>query len=761
MTGQAWLLIALWVLTMAGLGGLVWVLRRKGVRSQPVPADQPITPAESDGAGRELLLQQILDTSSVGIFLVNMQGHVTHANRRMAEMFLWSQEQLVGMEYVALVDPTERDIGRGLMLKLLAGEIASTDVERRYLRRDGSAFWGHLAGRRFFDASGHNQGLVGVLIDITDRKRADQRQRHHNRVLQLLADKAPVAQVLDAMVRDVEEINPAMVCSVLLLDADGKHLRHGAAASLPNFFTEGIDGVAIGEGVGSCGTAAFTGQRVIVEDIANHPWWVPYRDLARQAELAACWSQPIVSTQGTVLGTFAIYHRVPCKPAGADLEFILDEARLAALVIEKSQADTGLKLAASVFSHAREGIIITDPLGVMVEVNAMFTHITGYSREEALGHNPRELLNSGRQNREFYAARRQSLHKAGFWTGEVWNRRKNGEIYAEMLTISVVRDATGATQNFVALFTDITPMKEQQRQLEHMAHFDALTSLPNRVLLADRVQQALTQCQRRGGSVAVVYLDLDGFKAVNDQHGHGLGDELLVALARRMKTALREGDTLARIGGDEFVAVLVDLDQLQDAEPVLERLLTAAADPVQLAEVRLQVSASIGVTIYPQDGAEAELLLRHADQAMYVAKQAGKNRYHLFDVAQDTAVKTRRESLEHIQRALESQQFVLHYQPKVQMKTGAVIGLEALIRWQHPEHGLLAPAAFLPIIENHNLSISLGEWVTAAALQQMTQWKAQGLELAVSVNIAARQLQQDDFAQRLADVLSAYPQGML
>jgi diguanylate cyclase (GGDEF)-like protein len=321
----------------------------------------------------------------------------------------------------------------------------------------------------------------------------------------------------------------------------------------------------------------------------------------------------------------------------------------------------------------------------------------------------------------------------------------------------MVRDAAGEPQNYVALFTDITPMKEHQRQLEHIAHFDALTGLPNRVLLADRMQQALTQSQRRGLSVAVVYLDLDGFKAVNDQYGHGLGDDLLVALAHRMKGALRDGDTLARIGGDEFVAVLVDLDQVQDAEPVLDRLLHAAANPVLLGDSTLQVSASIGVTVYPQDGSEVDLLLRHADQAMYVAKQAGKNRFHLFDVAQDTAVKTQRESLEHIRRALERQEFVLHYQPKVNMKTGDVIGAEALIRWQHPERGLLAPAAFLPIIEDHPISVAVGEWVIATALEQMTQWKSQGLELTVSVNIAARQLQQDDFAQRLTGLLARYP----
>ncbi len=713
--------------------------------------------ATAELAERELLLQQILDTSSVAIFLVNMQGRIIHANRRMAEMFRWTVAELVGKEYVELIDPIEREIGRTLMYKLLTGKVQATDVERRYRRADHSEFWGHLSGRRFVDANNQHLGLVGVMADITDRKRADERQLHHNRILQLLAEKAPLSVVLDTMVRDVEAIHPAMLCSVLLLDAQGTHLHHGAAASLPAFYTEALDGTAIGPGVGSCGTAAFTGQRVIVEDLATSPWWAPFLDLARRADLGACWSQPIVSAQGTVLGTFAIYHRQPRRPEPDELLLIEDEARLAALAIEKSMAEARLQLAATVFSHAREGIMITDAGGLIIEVNDMFSTITGYSREEAVGQNPRSLLRSGRHGSDFYAARTKALAENGHWSGEVWNQRKNGEVFAEMLTISTVRDAQGAPQNYVALFTDITPMKEHQRQLEHIAHFDALTCLPNRVLLADRLQQALTQSQRRGLSVGVVYLDLDGFKTVNDTHGHGLGDELLVALAQRMKGALRDGDTLARIGGDEFVAVLEDLDNVRDTEPVLERLLRAAAAPVVLGELSLQVSASIGLTVYPQDGSEVDLLLRHADQAMYVAKQAGKNRYHLFDVVQDTAVKTQHESLEHIRGGLARQEFVLYYQPKVNMRTGAVIGAEALIRWQHPERGLLAPAAFLPIIENHPLSVAVGECVIAAALQQMLQWKAQGLEVAVSVNIGALQLQQDDFAQRLTQLLARYP----
>ncbi len=426
-------------------------------------------------------------------------------------------------------------------------------------------------------------------------------------------------------------------------------------------------------------------------------------------------------------------------------------------ITERREAHERLQLAASVFTHAREGITITDTRGTIIDVNDTFTRITGYSREEAIGNNPR-MLQSGRQGPEFYAAMWKSLAEQGHFTGEVWNRRKNGELFAEIITISAVRNPLGATTHYVALFTDITSIKENERKLERIAHYDALTGLPNRVLLSDRLQQAMARCQRKGHSLAVAFIDLDGFKAVNDLHGHEQGDDLLVALAQRLQSSLREGDTLSRMGGDEFVAVLSDLEHLHDCHPVLDRMLRAAADPVRLGDRLFQLSASIGVTLFPADGVGPDLLIRHADQAMYQAKQAGKNRYHLFDVEHDTAVKTQREEIARLQHALAAQEFVLHYQPKVNMRTGQVIGAEALIRWNHPQRGLLPPAAFLPTMHDHAISLEVGDWVIATALQQMATWKSQGLNLPVSVNIDAQHLQKEGFSHRLATLLAAQPE---
>ena len=425
-------------------------------------------------------------------------------------------------------------------------------------------------------------------------------------------------------------------------------------------------------------------------------------------------------------------------------------------VTEGKANESRLKLAASVFTHAHEGIMITDTTGRIVEVNNTFCRITGYSREESLGRNVR-MLGSGRQNADFYSAMWQDLTTRGHWHGELWNRRKNGELYAEKLSIAAVRSIAEEPQHYVALFSDITALKEHQRQLEHMAHYDALTGIPTRVLLADRLKHAIAQTRRHKRGLALVYLDLDGFKEVNDTYGHEAGDQLLIAVALRLRDVLREGDTLARLGGDEFVAVLTDLGDQSECEAILSRMLQAAALPVKVRQNMLQLSASLGVTLYPQDGSDADTLLRHADQAMYQAKQAGKNRYHLFDPEHDRQTQTHRESLQHIAHALKRRQFELFYQPKVNMRTGEVVGAEALIRWRHPERGLLLPGEFLPLIEGDELVVYIGDWVLDTALDQMAAWHVQGLDISVSVNIAAHHLQQKNFLSRLREKLVAHP----
>lgn len=426
-------------------------------------------------------------------------------------------------------------------------------------------------------------------------------------------------------------------------------------------------------------------------------------------------------------------------------------------ITERKENEEKLRFSANVFTHAREGIMITEEDGTIIDINDAFLTITGFERHEVLGENPR-ILSSGHHGTDFYAVLWQDILQKGYWTGEIWNKRKNGELFAEMLTISAVDDPGTHKRYFVALFSDITDQKKQQQQLEHLAHYDALTALPNRRHLSDLLHQAMAEAESDDKRLAVFYLDLDGFKEVNDNHSHEFGDKLLITLSHRMQSALGTNDIIGRIGGDEFVGVLVDLPDEIGYISIFNRLLQTVADPVYIDGYKLEVSASLGITFYPQgEGTDADNLLRQADQAMYQAKLAGKNRFHVFDAQHDRNVRGHHEAIESVRQALNAGQFTLHYQPKVNMSSGQVVGAEALIRWQHPEQGLLLPGHFLPTISNHPLSVDLGSWVIDQALLQVSQWQQQGIDLCISINIAPLQLQDPQFIHQLQEKLASYP----
>jgi len=426
-------------------------------------------------------------------------------------------------------------------------------------------------------------------------------------------------------------------------------------------------------------------------------------------------------------------------------------------VTERKRGEEQRRLAVSVFESSHDGILITDPGGTIVEVNRAFCELTGYARNEAIGQ-PARMLNSGHHDQTYFRQLFQMVTERGFWQGEMWNRTKAGAITAVLMTISAVRDEHQRLSHFVGVFSDITQQKENQRRLERLAHYDALTGLPNRTLMSDRLHLSMAQALRRDKLLAVCYLDLDGFKEVNDRHGHQAGDRLLMDVAERLRRSLRGGDTAARLGGDEFVILLNDLSTLSEIEQILERLLLSLTAPFALQEQMVTVSGSIGVTIYPTDDADADTLVRHADQAMYVAKQSGRNRYQIFDTEQDSRARSLREGIANAQVALQQEQFCLYYQPKVNLCSGLIVGFEALLRWRHPEQGVLAPAAFLLDLEESDLIVDIGDWVMEKALTQLEAWMALGWEYPVSINIAARHLQQPDFLPRLQRALDRHPQ---
>jgi diguanylate cyclase (GGDEF)-like protein/PAS domain S-box-containing protein len=428
--------------------------------------------------------------------------------------------------------------------------------------------------------------------------------------------------------------------------------------------------------------------------------------------------------------------------------------------------DRELKFKA-LFENSMDAVLLTVPDGRVLAVNRAACQLFGLSEAQIIAKGRAGLTDPADPRLQELLAKRSATGRAA---GLLTMVRGDGSRFTAEITSSIYEDSQGGRYSSMIL-RDMserlrsqaeleaanTEMRRINEQLAEVAHFDMLTHLPNRVLLSDRLQQAMAQSARRDKSVGIAFLDLDGFKDINDRYGHATGDEFLVAIARRLKSVLRDGDTLARIGGDEFVAVMTDLANEQDCEPLLRRLLQVAAEPVQIDGHPLQVSASIGVTLYPTDSSSSEQLVRHADQAMYLAKQAGKNRYHVFDVVNDAAIRTKRESLEQIKAAYRRREFVLFYQPQVNMESGEVVGVEALIRWLHPQRGLLGPGIFLPVIEDQELAIAIGEMVMEMALVQMEQWQGMGLPLPVSVNVFSRQLQQEDFVRKLQALLAAHP----
>jgi diguanylate cyclase (GGDEF)-like protein/PAS domain S-box-containing protein len=653
----------------------------------------------------------LVESNDDAIISKSLTGIVSSWNAGAQAVFGYTASEMVGQPLLRLFPADRMDEETFILEKILEGERVK-HFETVRTHKDGHPIHVSVSISPIHDALGRVIGASTIARDITAQRRVEAMAHEFTAIVQHSED-AIVGKTLDGVVTSW------------------------------NLGAERMFGYSTGEMLGQSILCLIPRDRLNEEaavlekirrgEVADHLETVRIRKDGRAVDVAVTTS-PIRDQLGRLVGASKTVRDITAQKLAGQQQ----------------------RLAASVFTNTSEGIAITDRLGRMVDVNAAFTRITGYEKADVLGHGP-QMFRSSRQGPDVFQAMQAALYRDGEWKGEIWSRRKDSESFSAWLTVSKIRGLGGRTNNFVALFSDVTVLKLQQEQLERGAHFDPLTNLPNRLLLSDRLHQAMSQCERSEQSLAVLYMDLDGFKHVNDKFGHEVGDELLVAIAQRMKLALREVDTLARMGGDEFVAVMTDVDSVQDCIVLAQRVLAACSEPIRLQGTDLRVTASIGITMYPQDKAGAEQLMRHADQAMYEAKQSGKNRFHIFDSAQDAEVKSRSVQQDQIAQALAQQEFVLYYQPKVNMRTGAVLGMEALVRWQHPQNGLLAPGAFLPAIEGHPLIERLGLWVLNAALQQMHDWATQGLTLSVSVNIAARQLQQDSFARQLAELLAHYP----
>lgn len=571
-------------------------------------------------------------------------------------------------------------------------------------------------------ANRFNRQLTDMIIERHKRQQAQRRESIRNQVLELLAQDAPLDRILNAVVIGIETEDPQIRASVLLVDQDGDRLFTAAAPSLPQEFSDAVDGWPVRLVNDSSGSELLARKRIIVEDISQHPSWEPYREMAASIELGSACSLPVLAGSGKLLGIVVAYWRAPHEPNAQETSMLALAADLAGIAIERSRTEEALRLAALVYRNSSEAMMITDEQDRIIGINPAFTKTTGFTEDDVVGQTP-SVLNSGHHDDAFFRSMSQELEQTGKWQGEIWNRRKNGEEFVEWLTIDTIHDAQGRVHRRVALFSDLTEKKRADALIWTQANYDALTELPNRQLFIDRLTHGIKRARRNRTQLALLYVDLDRFKEVNDTLGHIEGDRLLLTASRRIRGSVRESDTVARVGGDEFTVILNELTDMTAPARVAQKILSALGEPYRLSDEDAFISASIGIAVYPDDGEKAENLLKNADQAMSAAKREGRNRFSHFQESMEKASQHRLCMVREIKHALATNQFEVHYQPIVNMATDHIEKAEALVRWRHPKRGWVSPADFIPIAEETGSIHQIGTQIFQEATRRARQWR--------------------------------------
>ncbi len=610
-----------------------------------------------------------------------------------------------------MIAPQDRRMRHRLVTEAIAAR-HPYQVEYRIIDATGNERWVSENGQPQVSAAAEAMWVDGILSDISERK--------HNemRIEGLLAEKSAI---LDNVMFGVMFVRRRSIVSVnrrceQLFGYAGGELIGGSTA--PLFLSDEHFAIA---GAGPYATLAE--GRYVTEERQY-----------RRADGSTFWCL----TSGYALDAQ--------RPHEGSIWVFAD-------VTERRQTEEKLRLSATVLEHIADGVMVIDVDGRIVAINPAFTQITGYIEIEAVGQDS-SLTRSSRHAVSFYEQLWEELRENGFWRGEIWNMRKNGELYLEWLTVSAVRDDLGDITHYVAVFSDITKVKESQDKLDHMAHHDPLTALPNRLLFHDRLQHALQRAGRDGEQLAILFIDLDRFKNVNDTLGHHVGDELLKQVAAALAGQLRVGDTLARLGGDEFIVLLENIDGQPGAGAVAAKLVAMFEQPFLVSDYELFVTGSVGISVYPRDASDLNMLIRNADVAMYQAKARGRNGYQFY-AASMTGEGVERLRLEAmLRRSIEKDEIFLHYQPQVEIDSGRMIGVEALVRWQNPELGLVPPVRFIPLAEDTGFIHQLGKWVLYESCRQMIRWQQAGLYVPkIAVNLSVKQFERGSIVGMVAEIL--------
>ncbi|MCX7176432.1 MAG: EAL domain-containing protein [Proteobacteria bacterium] len=663
----------------------------------------------------EARYRRMMETANEGILSLDADRRITFINARLAATLGYDPGELTGRQFEDFLFPEDLDDHQRQVASRQRGLVGS--YERRLRHRDGSELRVQVSATPIIDGNGRYAGSFGMFTDITERCRAQQQ----------LAER-------ELELRTIIETEPECVKQ---LAADGT-LLHMNRAGLEMIEADSLDQV-IGQKVQQLvmpehrnAFMALT-QDVFAGESGNLVFEV--QGLKGGRRWLHTYAVPLRNSQGLITALLGLTHDISAN----------------------RQAEVELRIAATAF-ESQEGIFVTDAAGVILKVNRAFTEITGYSTEEAVGQKS-SLTKSGRHDAAYYASMWESIQRDGAWQGEIWNRRKNGEVYPEWLTITAVKGRNGETSHYVSTLTDITARKVAEDEIKHLAFYDPLTRLPNRRLLLDRLQQALASSARSGREGALLFIDLDNFKNLNDTLGHDTGDLLLQQVAQRLSTCIREGDTVARLGGDEFVVMLEDLSEnsreaATQTETVGEKILATLNVTYSLAGHEHHSTPSIGATLFNDHAMTVDELLKRADLAMYQAKGAGRNTLRFFDPEMQAVVTARAALEEDLRIGLQAGQFLLYYQVQVSA-AGRPTGAEALVRWWHPQRGMVSPVEFIPLAEETGLILPLGHWVLATASAQLVAWAARPdtAHLSLAVNVSARQFHHPDFVEDVLAVL--------
>ncbi|HMA98503.1 MAG TPA: PAS domain-containing protein, partial [Wenzhouxiangella sp.] len=649
-------------------------------------------------------LNDVLEATKTATWEWNVQTGEARFNERWAEIIGYTLDELAPIDISTWLNACHpEDLARSeqALKAYFDGESDFYNVEARMRHKNGDWVWVLDRGRAVeYDDNGEPVWMYGTHQDITEKKKAEALERDTLSRLRKLTNQVPGAIYQYQQWPDGRSAIP--YASGGIFDVYGikpDEVINDAGMALASVHPDDLDKVL----------ESITHSFHTLELWHSEHRAIPDGKTTIWVEGLA---QPEKQDDGSVL-----WHG-----------YIRD-------ITARKETDARLTEASTVFRHADEGIFITDVEGTILSVNTAFTTITGFSTRQAVGKNLR-ILKSGRHGLSFYEDMFGALQRHGKWSGEIWNHRSDGELFAARQTISVIHDEFGKPTRYLSLLSDITELKENQDRLQSLAEKDPLTGLPNRLEISRQIDAAMTRSCQNQTSLAVAYIDLDGFKEINDRHGHSTGDRVLKIVGERLSQSFRDKDLLGRIGGDEFVAIMEHVSAGEDIQNVMRRVLGALAQEISLGHEAHQLSASIGLSWFnPGANLDGDQLIRQADQAMYQAKQAGRNCYRSFDLAQDSQVRYLNQRVAEVRRGLESGEFVLYYQPKVNMKTGAIIGAEALIRWHHPENGFLAPGQFLPELEGLDVMKALSLWVLNAAADQLTAWKKAGHTVPISVNM--------------------------